>query len=127
MRLGFAALAGSFPTARFAHRAFCARLIFLRAEADIVRVPFGCADPVYEPTKACSAAFRADNCFSTTSRSFFNCSTIPDRFVISFLFPSPKIVSGTPSVTDAWRHATSRPETRRAEYGGATKRSKQSE
>jgi hypothetical protein len=90
--------------------------------ADIVRVPRGCAHPVYEPTKACSAAFRADNCFSTTSRPFFSWSTIPDRFVISFLFPSPEIVSGTPSVTDAWRHATSRPEMRRAEYGGCNQK-----
>jgi hypothetical protein len=48
-----------FDAVCFAHRAFCARLIFLRAAADM-RVPFGLADP-YAPTKAVSAAFNADN------------------------------------------------------------------
>src|SRR5450631_317663 len=94
IRLGLAVLSWPFAVVRFAQRAFCARLIFFRAAADIVRVPFDLADPVYEPTKACSAAFNADNCRSTTSRSFFNCSTIPDRFAMFRYSPRLEIVSG---------------------------------
>jgi hypothetical protein len=63
----------------FAQRALCAAAIFARAFADIVRRRFGFAPP-YTATKAEIAAFNPDNCFSTWSRSFFNCSTIPDKF-----------------------------------------------
>ena len=39
-RFGFRALTCPLPAARLAQRAFCARLIFLRAEADKVRLGF---------------------------------------------------------------------------------------
>jgi hypothetical protein len=81
VRLGFAADVAPFDAACFAHRAFCARLIFLQAAADIVRVPFD-LDPLYAPTNAVRAAFSADNCFSTMFRSLFNSFTIPDQFAI---------------------------------------------
>jgi hypothetical protein len=84
LRLGFAALGWPLAAARFAHRAFWARLIFLRAAADKWRL----VDPLYTPTKAVSAAFSADNCFSTRSRSCFNCFTIPDKFAILIGPPS---------------------------------------
>ena len=45
VRLGFA-VALPFGAVRFAHRAFCARLIFFRAAADIVRAPVD-LDPLY--------------------------------------------------------------------------------
>jgi hypothetical protein len=67
-----------FDAACFAQRAFCARLIFLRAVADIVRVPSD-VEPLYAPTNALSAAFNADNC-SYSVPSFSNCFTIPDKF-----------------------------------------------
>ena len=63
VRLSFAIDAAPFAVACLAHRAFCARLIFLRAAADIVRVPVDLG-PLYAPTKAVSAAFNADNCCS---------------------------------------------------------------
>jgi hypothetical protein len=90
VRLGFA-VALVFEALRFAHRAFCARLIFLRAAADIAGGAFD-LDPPYAPTKAVSAAFSADNCFSTRSRSSLNFFTTPDRFVM--IVPRLEIVSG---------------------------------
>ena len=92
----------------FAHRAFCARLILLRAAADSLRVPFDFADPLYVPTKAVSAAFRADNCFSTRARSSFNCFTNPDRFAI---LSAPRVglyQTGEPGTYLKTSHSTAR-------------------
>src|ERR1700733_1199673 len=80
VRLGFA-VAIVFEAVRFAHRAFCARLIFFRRAADIAGLAFDWDAP-YAPTKAVSAAFSADSCFSTRSRSSANFFTIPERFVM---------------------------------------------
>src|ERR1700733_9063958 len=94
VRLGFAVFTATSVVLRFAQRAFCARLILRQAEADIVRVPFDFADPPYAPTKAVSAAFSADNFFSTRSRSLFNWFTIPDRFAMFVHSPRIRIVTG---------------------------------
>jgi hypothetical protein len=52
-----------FDAACFAQRAFCARLVFLRAVADIVRVASD-VEPLYEPTNAMSPAFNADTAWN---------------------------------------------------------------
>ena len=62
----------------FAQRAFCARLILRRAAADMVRdAPFELTLP-----SAASAASMRWTCFCARSRSFFNCWTTSDMFVI---------------------------------------------
>lgn len=83
-----------FDAARCAQRAFSARLVFFRADADSLCVPLDFADPPYVPTKAVSASFSADNCFSTRARSSFNRFTNPDRFALVVCSPRFEIVSG---------------------------------
>jgi hypothetical protein len=65
-----------------AQRALCAAAIFARDFADTRRLRVGFSLPPYTLAKAVSAAFSADKCRSTRSRSFFNCFTIPDSFAI---------------------------------------------
>src|SRR2546428_9044982 len=55
--------------ALFAHRAFCARLIFLRAEAERVRLPLNLGLEPVIPVRALMAASRR-------SRSDWSCLTI---------------------------------------------------
>ena len=64
----------------FAHRAFCARLIFLRAEADIVRLPCRLGS-VYDlpPSSFPRTARAASTCLSSFTRLVrcsLNCETI---------------------------------------------------
>ena len=74
MRFGLAA-APCVSAAAFAHRAFCARLIFFRAAADRVLRPFELELP-----KAASAAPNRRTSLCALSSSFFKCRTTPDRF-----------------------------------------------
>jgi hypothetical protein len=68
----------------FAHRALCAAAILALLFADIFRrLRIGL--PPYTLANAVSAAFKPDNCFSTRSRSCFNCFIIEDRFGIVLL------------------------------------------
>jgi hypothetical protein len=60
----------------FAHRFFCARLILSRPAADIFRVPFELL-----PSAASASSIRW-TCFCASSRSFFNCWTTTDIFII---------------------------------------------
>src|SRR5271154_2982804 len=71
-----------FRARTFAQRALCAAAIFARDLADILRLPV-LPVPRYTAAKAVSAAFNPDNCFSTWSRSFFNCFTSPDKLAIN--------------------------------------------
>jgi len=67
----------------FAHRAFCARLIFLRAAADRVRRFRAGLLPVRLPRAANAAPKRFTSpCASVCA--FFNCWTTPDRFAMKF-------------------------------------------
>jgi hypothetical protein len=66
----------------FAHRAFCARLIFLRAAADRVR-RFPGILPVRFP-RAADAAPKRFTSPSALARALFNCWTTPDRFAMKF-------------------------------------------
>jgi hypothetical protein len=65
------------PEFRFAHRAFCARLILLRAEADIFRrvlvvlIEF---EPI--PDSAETAASSRPNSNAALSRAAFNCASM---------------------------------------------------
>src|SRR5438445_12516073 len=68
MRLG-RAVPASTPEALFAHRAFCARLIFIRAEAERVRLPLKLGLEPLIPVRALIAASRR-------SRSARSCWTI---------------------------------------------------
>src|SRR5439155_5302419 len=60
----------------FAHLARWAAAILLRPAAEMVRLLRVGFLPPYTATKAESAAFNPDNCFSTRSRSFLNCFTM---------------------------------------------------
>jgi hypothetical protein len=66
VRLGF----GAAGTLAFAHRAFCARLIFLRAAADRV-----CRPLEFELPRAASAAPNRRTSVCALSSSFFKCRT----------------------------------------------------
>jgi hypothetical protein len=73
----------------FAQRAFCAKLIFLRPAADMVRdVPLELTLP-----SAASASSIRWSCFCACSRSFFNCWTTTD---IWFMWDPPaEMIAGT--------------------------------
>src|SRR5215831_2568221 len=71
----------------FAQRFRCAAAIRPLASTDILRrLRVGPLFPAYTPAKAEITAFKPESCFSTRSRSFFNCITMPDRFAIQFPF-----------------------------------------
>jgi hypothetical protein len=74
---GLSVVYAAFFARTLAQRALCAAAIFARAFADILRRMRVGLVPVYTLAKAESAAFNPDNCFSTRSRSFFNCFTMP--------------------------------------------------
>ena len=61
----------------FAHRAFCARLIFLRADADIFRrLPADLFDFELNPDNAETAASSRPNSNAALSRAAFNCASM---------------------------------------------------
>ena len=68
-----------------AQRVLCAAAIFARDFADILRRLRPGSSASYTLTNAVIAAFSADRCRCTPSRSFFNCFTIPDKFAIPSL------------------------------------------
>jgi hypothetical protein len=73
---------GSYFLAAFltlAHLARCAAAILARLFADIFRRFRLGLPPPYTPANAVKAALSPDNCFSTRSRSFFNCFIMEDR------------------------------------------------
>ena len=85
-----------------AHRFFCARLIFLRAEADNVRRPFSLGWPRAES----AAVNRWTSCCALFS-SFFKCATAPDMFPIGslltrFMIDVLRIIQGFVAVVVSW-------------------------
>jgi hypothetical protein len=61
----------------FAHRPFCARLIFLRAEADIFRrFPVDLVDFDPDPERAETAASSRPNSDAALSLAAFNCASM---------------------------------------------------
>ena len=62
----------------FAQRRRCAAAILARLFADIFRRLRVGLPATVDTSKRRNAAFKPDNCFSTRSRSFFNCSMIED-------------------------------------------------
>ncbi len=70
-------LAPAWPLFRLAHRAFCAKLIFLRAEADIFRrVPVRLIEFERDPDRAETAASSRPNSNAALSRAAFNCASM---------------------------------------------------
>jgi hypothetical protein len=68
------------PELRFAHRAFCARLILLRADADIFRrVAVGLIEFESIPDRAETAASNRPNSNAALSLAAFNCASMSMR------------------------------------------------